>query len=121
MKKLNTIQKRGKLNDVYELSGGRAGVAPHNYIVVRAENKPNKIISSVKFQKGARGVEGSEEGVLMTDLLEMARHQLEYFQKGELATRDNDKALQHIEEALFWLNKRVEDRLDREVLGTDEK
>ena len=30
-------------------------------------------------------------------------------------------ALTHIEEALMWLNRRVEDRIERNVLGTDTK
>lgn len=30
-------------------------------------------------------------------------------------------ALMHIEEALLWLNKRVEDRIERNVLGTNKK
>lgn len=43
------------------------------------------------------------------------------FQEGEFATEYNEKALEHIEQALYWLNKRVEDRAKRNVLGTYEK
>ena len=35
--------------------------------------------------------------------------------------RENACALTCIEEALMWMNKRVEDRIERNVLGTYEK
>ena len=46
---------------------------------------------------------------------------IEGFQSGEFATRENACALTHIEEALMWLNKRVENRIERNVLGKNEK
>lgn len=59
--------------------------------------------------------------MLDTDLLEIVRHRLQCFQDGDYATQDNARALQHIEEALLWMNKRVTDRIARGVLGTYEK
>ena len=44
---------------------------------------------------------------------------MQRFQAGPYACRENAEALTHIEEALMWLNKRVEDRAQRGVLGTD--
>ena len=38
-----------------------------------------------------------------------------------MPTRETACALTHIEEALMWLNKRVEDRIERGVLGTYNK
>lgn len=49
------------------------------------------------------------------------RDRLKGFQQGQFATRENAIALAHIEEALLWMNKRVEDRIERGVLGTNEK
>ena len=40
---------------------------------------------------------------------------------GDFATDDNAKALEHIEIALMYMNKRVRDRYERNVLGTYEK
>ena len=41
--------------------------------------------------------------------------------KGSFATDDNAKALEHVELALMYLNKRVMDRYERNVLGTYDK
>ena len=60
-------------------------------------------------------------GTLDTDLLEIVRDRLRCFQAGDFATRENACALTHIEEALMWMNKRVEDRIERNVLGTMQK
>ena len=55
------------------------------------------------------------------DLLEIVRDQLRAFQAGPFSCRENACALTHIEEALMWLNRRAEDRAERNVLGTIEK
>ena len=73
------------------------------------------------LQNGARKERLSIDGILDTDLLEIVRHRLQCFQQGEFATRENACALTHIEEALMWMNKRVEDRIERGVLGTNNK
>ena len=82
----------------------------------------NSIFSKeIQFQNGARKESGSIHGVIDTDLLEIVRHRLQCFQEGPFASRENALALTHIEEALMWLNKRVEDRIERNVLGKNEK
>lgn len=60
-------------------------------------------------------------GVLDTELLEIVRDRLIGFQQGKFATRENTLALTNIEQALLWLNKRVEDRIERNVLGTNKE
>ena len=52
-----------------------------------------------------------------TDLLEIVRDRLRAFQAGPYSCRENACALTHIEEALMWLNRRAEDRAERNVLG----
>ena len=42
-------------------------------------------------------------------------------QAGPFASEYNEKALEHIELALMYLNRRVEDRIERNVLGTNNK
>lgn len=121
MRKLSTIQKREKLNKVFAADEPGNGGANHRYEiysddVVAEVEEPMAVI---QFQNGARKLPDSQHGVLDTDLLEIVRDRLKGFQKGEFATRENAIAITHIEEALLWMNKRVEDRIERNVLGTD--
>jgi len=111
---LSTIQKREKLNVVYRMGDIGPGGAYHEYYI-------DPMICNIKFQKGPRKELDSQHGVIDTDLLEIVRDRLQSFQKGDYATRENEIALTHIEEALLWMNKRVEDRIERNVLGTYEK
>lgn len=102
------------------------GGANHLYHVVNevypiGEPVRRELISQVKFQNGARHMEGSTMGVIDSDLLEIVRDRLICFQAGEFASDYNAKALHHIEEALMWMNRRVEDRIERNVLGTMNK
>lgn len=122
MEKLSTIQKREKLNDVYAVGEKGNGGAYHEYDIT-FDKLSNGYISTHKiiFQNGARKESSSIHGILDTDLLEIVRHRLQCFQEGDFATRENAIALTHIEEALMWMNKRVEDRIERNVLGTMSK
>lgn len=116
MKKLNTIQKRENLNNIYAVDKKGSGGAHHRFVTVPVgEIEP---VAEIQFQNGARKDTDSIQGVLDADLLEIVRDRLQGFQQGEFATRYNAIALTHIEEALMWLNRRVEDRIERDVLGT---
>lgn len=126
MEKLNTIQKRENLNEVRVLDEKGNDGAHHRYgIYVNGAHDSGKTPDSwygiIQFQNGARKLPDSIHGILDTDLLEIVRHRLQCFQQGDLATRENAIALTHIEEALLWMNKRVEDRIERNVLGTYNK
>ncbi len=119
MEKLITIQKRENLNNVYAVDEKGNGGANHEYLIVldRGLQVPKKV--EINFQNGARNMEGSIDGILDTDLLEIVRHRLQCFQLGEYSTRENEMALNHIEEALMWLNMRVENRIERGILGVN--
>lgn len=121
--KLSTIQKREKLNEVQVIGDKGNGGAYHVYNVVSLveEGVVSQMVGAVHFQNGARKDPKSKHGVLDTDLLEIVRHRLQCFQEGDFKTRENAVALTHIEEALLWMNKRVEDRIERNVLGTMDK
>lgn len=125
MEKLSTIQKRENLNEVYRTGESGPVGAHHEYLICAVEHKPGydrgTVVLPVIFQRGARKDPTSRPGALDTDLLEIVRDRLKAFQAGEFATRENACALTHIEEALMWMNKRVEDRIERNVLGTMEK
>ena len=124
MRELNTIQKREKLNKIYAVDEKGTGGANHQYLIQDMDKPPfqaEKIHCEIQFQNGARKLPDSEPGVLDTDLLEIVRDRLKGFQSGAFATRENAIALTHIEDALMWLNRRVEDRIERNVLGTNNK
>ena len=89
-----------KDGDVYEIVGAAAPMP-----AVR-----------IKFQTGPRG-EAGLNGILIEDLLVIARDRLEEYQAGPFPHRDNAAALAEIEWALFFLNKRTKDRLARGVEG----
>jgi hypothetical protein len=121
MKKINTIQKRENLNDVYRVDEPGPGGAHHEYLIVSDRGLAASVETLIKFQKGPRNEEGSQAGVVSTDLLEIVRDVLSSFQAGPFSCRENAVALTHIEEALMWLNRRVEDRIERNILGRNEK
>lgn len=123
-RKLSTIQKREKLNDVYAMNERGNGGANHTYAVHKCGNNTvfeTEPLAVIQFQDGARKIPDSTPGVLDIDLLEIVRDRLKGFQSGEFACRENACALTHIEEALMWMNRRVEDRIERDVLGTNNK
>jgi len=116
---LSTIQKREKLNNVYILDNLGNGGAYHNYSISDANS--GKALVDIQFQNGARKLDNSIHGVIDSDLLEIVRNRLWCFQQGDFASRENAIALTHIEEALMWMNRRVEDRIERGVLGENKK
>lgn len=120
-RKLNTIQKVEKLNNVFAIDEPGPGGANHKYAVRSNTAEGVTDYAVIEFQKGPRKDPDSIHGVLDTDLLEIVRDRLEGFQAGDFATEDNAKALEHIEIALMYMNKRVMDRYERNVLGTYEK
>jgi hypothetical protein len=123
MRELSTIQKREKLNRVFASYEAGAGNANHEYDIYPAENfgEDSEPLAVIRFQHGARKLPDSVHGVLDTDLLEIVRDRLKGFQQGEYSCRENACALTHLEEALMWMNRRVEDRIERQVLGTNNK
>lgn len=121
MRKLSTIQKREKLNQVYAIDEPGVGGASHEYGVIFGNEVSDTVDFTVFFQNGPRKNPDSQVGVLDTDLLEIVRDRLKGFQSGEFACKENACALAHIEEALMWLNLRVKNRIERNVLGTTQK
>lgn len=126
-RQLSTIQKRENLNKVFATDSEGPGGANHSYHIVPViydtdtERELWNQAVSIQFQCGARKDPDATHGIIDSDLLEIVRDRLKAFQAGPYATRENACALTHIEEALMWLNKRVEDRIERNVLGTMEK
>jgi len=123
MENLSPIQKRNNLNQIFASESPGPGGAYHDYFIVRATDNEEAYDTflHVEFQRGPRSDPKSRTGVLDGDLLEIVRHRLQAFQRGEFATRENEMALQHVEEALLWMAKRADDRAERQVLGTMQK
>lgn len=121
MKELSTIQKREKLNKVFSIDEEGAGGAYHKYLIVSDMGLHIPREQEIEFQTGPRTEDDSIPGVANEDLLEIVRDRLKSFQAGPFSSRENACALTHIEEALMWMNRRVEDRIERNVLGKNEK
>ena len=119
MRKVDTIQKENKLNDVYSIDEKANGGANHAYIVCKHGSE--EVLSEIYFQKGGRNEFGSLSGVIDTDLLEIARDRLISFQSGEFANKYNEKAIFFLERALYWLDKRVQERAKYGLIGREEK
>lgn len=122
MKELKTIQKKEKLNKVTRMGKEGPGGAYHEYLINYLDEYEDICFAGlVKFQKGPRHLEDSQHGVTDQDLLEIVRDRLTCFVKGDMPTYETEKALEHLEIALMYLNRRTEDRIERKVLGTYDK
>lgn len=123
MIRLNTIQKRNNLNGVFVLDEAHPiNKGHHHYRIIWSHETTSGVVDvsiPINFQNGPRKLAESEHGILDTDLLEIVRHRLQSFQNGPFATKENAIALTHLEEALLWMNKRVDDRADAGTLGTN--
>jgi len=76
-------------------------------------------LSLVTFQNGPIK-EAGINGCHNEDLIAIVIDRLEGFQSSEFACRENAIAKTKLEEALLWLNKRTNDRINRGVEGTHE-
>lgn len=124
MRKLDTIQTKEKLNDIWVMDHIGPGGAQHSFLICKTGHglQPNsKILCDIWFQKGPRSDENAQHGVIDSDLLEIVKDRLTDFQNGPYANDYNEKALHHVVEALKALNQRVEDRIERNVLGEYKK
>jgi len=119
--KLSTIQKREKLNTVYRVGEKGPGGAYHDYEIWADAKQDYYPLLKVQHQKGPRGDLESRKGIVDQDLLEIVRDRLICFCDGNMPTYETEMALQNVECALMWLNKRTEDRIERNVLGTYNK
>lgn len=126
-RQLSTIQKRENLNKIYATDlEGPDGVNNRYHIVPVFKNSEIERdlwsqATSIQFQCGPRKDLDSTHGIIDSDLLEIVRDRLKAFQAGPYSTDENAHALIHIEEALMWLNRRAEDRIEKNVLGIMEQ
>jgi hypothetical protein len=76
--------------------------------------------TTITFCKGNKEDEQvlRQEGVFTETLLKVCKSYLESVNVGAMASRETSMCITKLDEALMWLNKRAEDRKQREVQGT---
>jgi len=89
--------------------------ACHEYSISTKEDK--SCVANISFQKGPIK-ENRVNGCHHEDLISIVIDRLQSFQKSEYSCRENSIAITKLEEALMWLNKRTQDRINRGVEGT---
>jgi len=78
----------------------------------------------IEWQNGplGRGAERIEpNGAFVENVVDAAIKRIQFYQDSKFACRENAIALTHLETAALWLNKRTQDREEREVEGTHNK
>lgn len=90
--------------------------APHLFTVNRVDDREELV--KIHFQEGPIK-ECGVNGVNNEDLIAMVIRRLEGFQESKFACKENEKALEKLQEALMWLRKRTMDREARNVEGTN--
>lgn len=75
-------------------------------------------VGRLQFQRGPFDTEGSTPGTLGAAVVAALIDHCQGFQNGPLATRENALVITKLQEALFWMRERADDRARRGVLGT---
>ena len=115
----NRIQSDGNMNRVYYYTEKGPGGAYHEYMIVNG--RTDDLLADILFQKGPRNEVGSVQGILDVDLLEIVRHRFKKFVNGDMADANTESALNAVELALMYLERRYKDRKERGVLGKMER
>lgn len=90
--------------------------ASSSYLISTECQKPQHM--AIRFQNGPIQEVGVN-GIDNESLLAIVVDRLKGFQTGRLPCRENAIALQHLETALMWLNRRTQARRQRGVEGKD--
>ena len=64
---------------------------------------------------------GGVNGAFVEDVILAAIQRLKFFNNGKFGCRENSCAITHLEEALMWLQRRHDDRVERGVQGKHEE
>ena len=109
-----------RFTKIYVNDEAGAGGAFHEYSISEVGADPEMAygnFGTVNFQNGPVG-ENGVNGCHQEDLLAIVMHRLLCFQGGDFACRENEMALEKIEEAMHWLNSRTTSRQKQGVEGT---
>jgi hypothetical protein len=83
------------------------GGSPYSFEVHKNEN--GEVVGWIHFQEGPIK-ENGVNGISNEDLLTIVTHRLKCFQKTKHRCRENDNAIDKVEEALLWLHKRTAEK-----------
>ena len=78
----------------------------------------------IDWQNGPLGRDGDRQapnGAFIEDVIDAARQRIEFYQNAndrKFTCKENAMAITKLEEALLWLDKRIQDRERRKVEGT---
>lgn len=120
-----TSHKVNPANDVLKISvldEPGAGGANHHYMVTlpdwtRApDGSGAKGVWDINFQNGPIAEHGVN-GITQEALLAIVADRLEAFQTGPFACMENQNALEHVRDAMTWLQSRTKARMARGVEG----
>ncbi len=79
------------------------------------------VLAVIQFQRGPFDADGSTPGTLGAAVLAALIDHFQGFQAGPLASRETALAVTKLQEALFWLRERADQRAARGVLGSMSK
>jgi hypothetical protein len=99
---------------IYEDYGYKYG-SPHHFKIMTRDEQVD--LAEIHFQEGPIKSAGVN-GVMNEDLIAIILRRLYCFQRTEYACKENEMAIQKLEEAMMWINKRTLDRKARKVEGT---
>jgi len=93
---------------------------PEGYVVTTAADAFLKTtpVAQIQFQRGPFDAPGSTPGTLSAAVLAALIDHHQGFQSGPLASRENALVITKLQEALFWMRERADERARRGVLGT---
>lgn len=91
--------------------------SPASYLI--KDKGTNNVLAKLKFQKGE--INNVLNGILLEDLILICIDQLEHFQNGKFACRENADTLTHLINALNSTRARQYERMLRGVQGTHQK
>ena len=104
--------------EVFAVDERGPGNANHVYEIKMTANEISKT-ELIRFQNGPIK-ENGKNGIHNEDLIAIVIDRLRGFQSGDFACRDNALALTKLQEALFWLRNRTNERKSRGIEGTSE-
>lgn len=91
----------------------------HEFIInYEPDSETSELLGRIKLQNG-NFKEFGHNGIFTEHLLVIARDCLERFNTSKYACRENSIAINNINTALMWLNKRATERVKRGVYGTE--
>lgn len=99
------------------------GNASHHYRIWHSGSDvlARKTVADIYFQNGPRNDPESYVGCTDAAILAILIDRYEGFQSGSFRCEENQDVLMHLYRALHYMEKRVEDRVERGVLGENKE